>query len=53
MTSLLRRRAPSLRRLGWTVDDLGRSSHDKLLRFLIAPPDAAESAVVGAVVAVV
>jgi len=53
MTSLLRRRAPSLRRLGWTVDDLGRSSHDKLLRFRIAPPNAAESAVVGAVVAVV
>jgi hypothetical protein len=40
MTSLLRRRAPSLRRLGWTVEDLGRGGHDKLLRFRIAPPRA-------------
>ena len=41
MTSLLRRRAPALRRLGWTVDDLGRGGHDKLIRFKIAPAGSA------------
>lgn len=39
LTGLLRRRAPSLRRLGWTVDDLGRGGHDKRVRFRLSPPD--------------
>lgn len=38
LTGLLRRRAPSLRRLGWTVDDRGRGGKDKLVRFDLAPP---------------
>jgi energy-coupling factor transporter ATP-binding protein EcfA2 len=39
LTGLLRRRAPSLRRLGWTVDDLGRGGKDKLVRFRLEPPE--------------
>ncbi len=38
LTGLLRRRAPSLRRLGWVVEDLGRGGHGKLVRFHVAPP---------------
>jgi len=38
MTVVLRRRAPSLRRLGWTVDDLGRQGKANAVRFLIEPP---------------
>jgi energy-coupling factor transporter ATP-binding protein EcfA2 len=38
LTGLLRRRSPSLRRLGWTVDDLGRGGKDKLVRFRMSPP---------------
>jgi hypothetical protein len=38
MTTVLRRRAPSLRRLGWTVDDLGRQGKANAVRFLIEPP---------------
>lgn len=44
MTTVLRRRAPSLRRLGWTVDDLGRGGKDKLLRFRVAPPAGGQEA---------
>ncbi len=44
LTGLLRRRAPSLRRLGWTVEDLGRGGHDKLVRFEVAPPTAGDDA---------
>ena len=38
MTTVLRRRAPSLRRVGWTVDDLGRSGKECALRFKLVPP---------------
>lgn len=38
MTSILRRRAPALRRLGWTVDDLGRGGKAMTIRFHIAAP---------------
>ena len=38
LTGLLRRRAPALRRLGWTVDDLGRGGKAMVVRFLIVPP---------------
>lgn len=44
LTTILRRRAPSLRRLGWAVDDLGRGGHDKALRFLLCPPNGPEAA---------
>lgn len=44
LTGLLRRRAPSLRRLGWVVDDLGRGGHDKLIRFQLTPPTADDDA---------
>ncbi len=39
MTTVLRRRAPSLRGLGWPVDDLGRQGKANAVRFLIEPPD--------------
>jgi len=39
MTGLLRRRAPSLRRVGWTVDDLGRQGKANAVRFRIRPPE--------------
>ncbi|WP_432571182.1 ATP-binding protein [Kineococcus sp. SYSU DK005] len=38
LSGLLRRRAPSLRKVGWVVDELGRGGHDKALRFYLAPP---------------
>jgi len=38
LTALLRRRAPSLRRRGWTVEELGRGGRDNLLRFSLVPP---------------
>ena len=41
MTGELRRKAPTLRRLGWTVDDLGRGGKGKVLRWSITPPDQA------------
>lgn len=41
MTGDLRRKAPVLRRLGWTVDDLGRGGKDKVLRWSIQPPEQA------------
>ncbi len=41
MTGELRRKAPTLRRLGWTVDDLGRGGKDKVLRWSITPPNQA------------
>ncbi len=44
LTGLLRRRGPSLRRLGWAVEDLGRGGHDKLVRFLLSPPNGAGDA---------
>jgi len=40
LTALLRRRAPSLRRLGWTVEDLGRGGKAMVVRFRLDPPDA-------------
>jgi len=41
LTGVLTRRAPSLRRLGWTVADLGRGGKDKLKRWRVVPPTAA------------
>ncbi len=38
LTAVLRRRGPALRRLGWTVDDLGRGGKARVVRFRIAPP---------------
>ena len=38
MTGILRRKAPSLRRVGWTVEDQGRGGHDKALIFQLVPP---------------
>lgn len=38
LTGNLRRRAPSLRRLGWTVEDLGRGGKAMVVRFSVAPP---------------
>ncbi|MCA1713291.1 MAG: DUF3854 domain-containing protein [Actinobacteria bacterium] len=38
MTALLRRRAPSLRKLGWTVEDLPRGGRNNQVRFQLAPP---------------
>jgi hypothetical protein len=40
LTAALRRRAPSLRRLGWVVDDLGRGGKAKTLRWRLVPPPA-------------
>lgn len=45
LTGLLRRKSPSLRRLGWVVEDLGRGGRDKAVRFSLMPPqDAGDSA---------
>lgn len=41
LTGILRRRAPSLRRLGWTADDLGRGGRGKVVRFRLIPPSPA------------
>ncbi len=38
MTTVLRRRGPSLRHLGWSVDDLGRGGKAKAVRWRIVPP---------------
>ena len=38
MTAEIRRRAPTLRRLGWTVKDLGTKNHAKVLRWRLIPP---------------
>ena len=38
LTSTLRRDAPTLRQLGWTVEVLGRKGKAKALQFLIEPP---------------
>ncbi len=39
LTALLRRRGPSLRRLGWTIEDLGRGGKACVVRFRLVPPD--------------
>ena len=38
LSRLLRRRAPSLRKLGWRVDNLGRGGREKSLRWRLDPP---------------
>ena len=38
MSAELRKRAPTLRRLGWTVQDLGANNHAKVVRWRLAPP---------------
>jgi hypothetical protein len=40
MTGELRRKAPVLRRLGWTVEDRGRGGTGKLLHWALVAPDA-------------
>jgi len=44
LTGLLRRRAPSLRKVGWAFDDLGRGGKDSVVRFYVAPPKAGDEA---------
>lgn len=41
LTGILRRRAPSMRRVGWTVEDLGRRGKACALHFRLVPPRAA------------
>jgi hypothetical protein len=38
VTTWMRRLAPSLRKTGWTVEDLGSDNHAKLIRWSISPP---------------
>lgn len=38
VTAYLRRIAPTLRRTGWTVDDLGSHNKEKIVRWSILPP---------------
>ena len=38
MSAELRKRAPTLRRLGWTVKDLGANNHAKVVRWRLVPP---------------
>ncbi len=38
-TGQLRRISPTMRKIGWTVTDLGRSGHVKAIRFQVAPPE--------------
>lgn len=47
MTGELRRKAPVLRRLGWTVDDLGRGGKAMVVRFSLAPPEAGDRQATG------
>lgn len=42
MTGELRRKAPVLLRLGWTVDDLGRRGKASAVRFALAPGQASD-----------
>jgi hypothetical protein len=42
VTTTIRRHAPSLRRQGWTVDDLGDAYHDNVLHWRITPPTTGE-----------
>ncbi len=44
MTGELRRKAPTLRRLGWTVDDLGRRGKASAIRFSLTPSEVREEA---------
>ncbi len=44
LTALLRRRGPSLRRLGWTIEDLGRGGKACVVRFRLVPPDGTDEA---------
>lgn len=44
LTGTLRRRAPSLRRLGWVVEDLGRQGKANAVRFQLSPPKASDEA---------
>lgn len=47
VTGRLRRMAPTMRKVGWTVIDIGRGGHDKVTRFKIAPPSPAGNAAAG------
>ena len=42
VTGKMNRLSPPLRKVGWTVDNLGRGGHDKALRWAISPPVADE-----------
>ena len=42
LTGLLRRRGPSLRRVGWELEDLGRGGKAMVVRFRLAPPQASD-----------
>ncbi len=41
VTTILRRDAPALRKVGWTVEDLGNSNKGHTTRWVIAPPEKA------------
>jgi hypothetical protein len=38
MTGFLRRHAPALRHLGWTVNELPRGGHNRIIRWRLIPP---------------
>jgi hypothetical protein len=38
LTTILRQRAPSLRRLGWTVEEAGKDPYARATRFQLTPP---------------
>jgi hypothetical protein len=38
LTTILRRRAPSLRRLGWTVEETAKDPRARAVRFQLIPP---------------
>lgn len=42
MTAVIRRSAPLLRRLGWSVEDLGRGGKAMVVRFELVPPMAGD-----------
>jgi len=47
MTAELRRKAPTLRRLHWTVEDLERGGKAMVVRFALAPPEAGDRQATG------
>jgi hypothetical protein len=39
VTGLMKRLAPTFRKIGWTVENLGTANHRKLVRWHISPPE--------------
>lgn len=44
VTQVLRRQAPTMRKVGWLVDDDGAANHDKAVRWTVVPPPRPEMA---------